>query len=171
MFCFCIFQLKLACKYKACELNLFSKVTKIRHGEGNGNALQYSCLQNPTDRGVWQSTARLFDLGSTFRSMGSKRVRHDLVTKQDKAKKKKNSVYLSSFHSLPYKLGWLDYMNAAGAAAAAKSLQSCPTLSDPMDCSLPGSSVHGVFQARVLEWGAIAFSDMNASARKLFNQN
>ena len=38
--------------------------------------------------------------------------------------------------------------------------QSCPTLSDPMDCSPPGSSVHGVFQARVLEWGAIAFSTM-----------
>ena len=36
--------------------------------------------------------------------------------------------------------------------------QSCPTLSDPMDCSLPGSSVPGIFQARVLEWGAIAFS-------------
>ena len=36
--------------------------------------------------------------------------------------------------------------------------QSCPTLSDPKDCSLPGSSVHGIFQARVLEWGAIAFS-------------
>ena len=36
--------------------------------------------------------------------------------------------------------------------------QSRPTLSDPMDCSLPGSSVHGIFQARVLEWGAIAFS-------------
>ena len=35
--------------------------------------------------------------------------------------------------------------------------QSCPTLSDPMDCSRPGSSVHGIFQARVLEWGAIAF--------------
>ena len=36
--------------------------------------------------------------------------------------------------------------------------QSCPTLSEPMDCSLPGSAVHGIFQARVLEWGAIAFS-------------
>ena len=36
--------------------------------------------------------------------------------------------------------------------------QLCLTLSDPMDCSLPGSSVHGIFQARVLEWGAIAFS-------------
>ena len=38
--------------------------------------------------------------------------------------------------------------------------QSCPTFSDPMDCSLPGSSVHGIFQARVLEWGAIAFSNI-----------
>jgi len=44
------------------------------------------------------------------------------------------------------------------AAAAAKSLQSCPTLSDPIDCSPPGSSIHGIFQAKVLEWGAIAFS-------------
>ena len=43
-------------------------------------------------------------------------------------------------------------------AAAAKSLQSCPTLCDPIDYSLPGFSIHGIFQARVLEWGAIAFS-------------
>ena len=43
-------------------------------------------------------------------------------------------------------------------AAAAKSLQSCPTLRNPMDLSPPGSSVHGILQARVLEWGAIAFS-------------
>ena len=41
--------------------------------------------------------------------------------------------------------------------------QSCPTLSDPMDCSLPGSSAHGIFQARVLEWGAIAFSQCGPS--------
>ena len=38
--------------------------------------------------------------------------------------------------------------------------QPCPTLSDSMDCSLPGSTVHGIFQAGVLEWGAIAFSDL-----------
>ena len=44
------------------------------------------------------------------------------------------------------------------AAAAAKSLQSCPTLCDSIDGSPPGSSIHGIFQARVLEWGAIAFS-------------
>ena len=40
--------------------------------------------------------------------------------------------------------------------------QSCPTLRDAMDCSLPGSSVHGIFQARVLEWGAVAFSGITA---------
>ena len=44
------------------------------------------------------------------------------------------------------------------AAAAAKSLQSCPTLCNPMDCSLPGYSFHGIFQAIVLEWVAISFS-------------
>ena len=49
-------------------------------------------------------------------------------------------------------------MSAAAAAAAAKSLQLCPALCDPMDCSPPGSSIHGIFQARVLEWGAIALS-------------
>ena len=45
--------------------------------------------------------------------------------------------------------------------------QSCPTLSDPMDCSLPGSSVHGIFQARVLEWGAIAFSEYKSKVMLL----
>ena len=40
--------------------------------------------------------------------------------------------------------------------------QSCLTLSDPMDCSLPGSSIHGIFQARVLEWGAIALEGINS---------
>ena len=43
-----------------------------------------------------------------------------------------------------------------------KVTQPCPTLLNPMDCSPPGSSVHGIFQARVLEWGAITFSDIYA---------
>ena len=50
------------------------------------------------------------------------------------------------------------YPGCAGrATAAAKSLQSCPTLCDPIDGSPPGSSIHGILQARVLEWVAIAF--------------
>ena len=49
--------------------------------------------------------------------------------------------------------------------------QSYPTLSDPMDCSPPGSSVHGIFQARVLEWGAIAFSERWLSTKELMLSN
>ena len=49
--------------------------------------------------------------------------------------------------------------DAAAAAAAAKSLQSCPTLCDPIDGSPPGSPIPGILQARTLEWGAISFSN------------
>jgi len=50
-------------------------------------------------------------------------------------------------------------LSAAAAAAAAKSLQLCPTLCDPIDSSLPGSPIPGILQARTLEWVAIAFSE------------
>ena len=52
-----------------------------------------------------------------------------------------------------------DIMKYVPAAAAAKSLQSCPTLCDPIDSSPPGSSVHGILQARTLEWVAISASN------------
>ena len=55
---------------------------------------------------------------------------------------------------------------AAAAAAAAQSLQS--TLRNPMNCSPPGSSIHGIFQARVLEWGAIGFSIPNLSPNEIY---
>ena len=77
-----------------------------------------SCLENSTDRGVWQAT----------QSMGSQRVGH------------------------------------AAAAAAAKSLQSCLTLCEPIDGSPPGSPVPGILQARTLEWVAIAFSQSDMAA-------
>ena len=60
---------------------------------------------------------------------------------------------------LPSPVTLLAIILMPAAAAAAKSLQSCLTLCDPMDCSLPGSSVDGIFQARALEWGAVAFSE------------
>ena len=50
-------------------------------------------------------------------------------------------------------------LQGLAAAAAAKSLQLCPTLCDPIDGSPPGSPVPGILQARTLEWGAIAFSN------------
>ena len=49
--------------------------------------------------------------------------------------------------------------------------QSCPTLRDPMDWSLPGSSIYGIFQARVLEWGAIAFSYKTGQSPAFINLN
>ena len=70
--------------------------------------------------------------------------------------KKKVKMEINKLVNNWYKL-W-KHSEYTAAAAAAKSLQSCPTLCDPMDCSPPGPSVHGIFQARVLEWGAIAFS-------------
>ena len=77
--------------------------------EMNGYPLQYSCLGNPMDRGVWWVTVH-----------GFARVRH---------------------------------------TATARSLQSCPTLCDPIDGSPPGSPVPGILQARTLEWVAISFSN------------
>ena len=55
---------------------------------------------------------------------------------------------------------WLCFSAAVAAAAAFKSLQSCPTLCDPIDGSLPGSAIPGVLQARTLEWAAISFSNV-----------
>ena len=56
-----------------------------------------------------------------------------------------------------------------GQVVYLKVTQSCPTPSDPMDCSLPGSSIHGIFQARVVEWGAIAFSDLFLSPTQTYS--
>ena len=65
------------------------------------------------------------------------------------------SVSLTS----PASVGGLFFTTEPHAAAAAKSLQSCPTLCDPIDGSPPGSSVPGILQARTLEWVAISFSN------------
>ena len=62
--------------------------------------------------------------------------------------------------SLPHKNPGLQIMSVA---------QSCPTLHSPMDCSLPGSSAHGIFQARVLEWGAMAFSEYSPYLLQIVN--
>ena len=61
------------------------------------------------------------------------------------------------FLDIPYKCQMFKFV-AAAATAAAKSLQSCPTLCDPIDGSPPGSPVPGILQARTLEWVAISFS-------------
>ena len=64
--------------------------------------------------------------------------------------------HLHSSYPVPTIFSCLSYC----AAAAAKSLQSCPSLCDPIDCSPPGSPVPGILQARILEWVAISFSNV-----------
>ena len=61
-------------------------------------------------------------------------------------------------HQAPPSLGCHFLLQCMKVKSESEVAQSCLTLHDPMDCSLPGSSTHGIFQARVLKWGAIAFS-------------
>ena len=72
--------------------------------------------------------------------------------------KDRNSMDLTGGENI--KKRWQEYTESESEVA-----QLCPTLCDPMDCSLPGISVHGVFQARVLEWVAIAFSRGSSQPR------
>ena len=96
-------------------------------GKGDGSPLQYAYLENSKDRGSWQTTVH-----------GVTRAGHDLVTKPRPNFEKQNK----------------NSRGVTAAAAAAESLQLHPTLRDPIDGSLPGSSVHGILQARTLEWVA-----------------
>ena len=105
-------------------------------GEGYGDSLQYFCLDNHTDSGAWW-------LWST----GMQKVGHDW-----------SDLALTHTHSLVLQMTNLEN-EVWSAAAAAKSLQSCPTLCNPIDGSPPGSPVPGILQARTLEWVAISFSN------------
>ena len=100
-------------------------------GGGHGNPLQHSCLENPMDWEAWWATVHRVPQSQTGLKWLSMHVRWRF----------------SLLHpSLP-------------SAAAAKSLQSCPTLCHPIDGSSPGSPVPGTLQARILDWVAISFSN------------
>ena len=103
--------------------------------EGNGNPLRYSYLENPMDRGAWRCTVHRVAKSWT-------RLRTHIAVEVH--------VRLTPF-AAQWKL-------TLRCAAAAKSLQSCPTLCDPIDGSPPGSPIPGILQARTLEWVAISFS-------------
>ena len=109
----------------------------ISPGEGIGYRLQYSCLGNPVDRGAWRATVH----GVTESDMAEQLMHHW-------------KVYVSERYGSD-----LFQLNSLGESKSESEVaQWCPTLCDPMDCSLPGSSLHGILQARVLEWVAISFS-------------
>ena len=119
-------------KESACNVGDLGSIPRLGRspGAGHGNPLQYPCLENPMNRGVWWVT-----------SVGSQKVGWNWVTKHTHLKNGLNS-----------------------AAAAAKSLQSCLTLRDPIDGSPPGSAVPGILQARTLEWVATAFSGLYSTS-------
>ena len=141
---------------------------KLNVGKGNGNPLQYSCWDIPMDRGAWwaivhgvaKNQTRLSDEHTHTWSLI--RFIKDL----------QRELYLQKHYQLGFKgtarTKWslwaskvVESMKQSvetAAAAAAKSLQSCPTLCDPIDISPPGSAVSGILQARTLKWVAISFS-------------
>ena len=129
-------------------------------GGGNGNPLQSSCLENPMDRGAWRavvhgvtkSWTRLCDWAQCISAV---QPRPHLVLQQH-TPQRKTRVHLRSASLPPI---YNPHTHSAAAAAAAKSLQSCPTLSDPIDGSPSGSPIPGILQARALEWVAISFSN------------
>ena len=92
-------------------------------GEGNGNPLQYSCLENPMDRRCWQV------------------IVHGITEESDVTE----ATYDAHTRGM---VVWHEYM----------CVQLCLTLCDPMDCSPPSSSFHGICQTRMLEWVATSFS-------------
>ena len=119
----------------------------------NGNLLQYSYLENPMGRGAWWATFTVCycccQVASVvFNSMRPHRRQPTRLPRPWDSPGKDTGV---GCHVL------LQYMKVKIQSEVA---QSCPTLSDPMDCRPPGFSIYGIFQARILEWGAIAFSDI-----------
>ena len=102
-------------------------------GEGNGNPLQCSCLENPRDEGGrWAAVTGVAQSWTRLKRLSSSSSSPSLITE----------IYCSQ-----------------NKVATAQSLQSCPTLCNPIDGSPPGSPILGILQARTLEWVTISFSN------------
>ena len=99
---------------------------------GHGHPLQYSWLENPMDRGAWRVTVHGIAVGHDWSDLACMHYKYNHRLKP----------VLEAFH------------HPGGGGLVTKS---CPTLCGPVDCSPPGSSVHGILQARILEWAAISF--------------
>ena len=138
-------------------------------GEGNGNPLQCSCLENPRDGGAWwaaiygvtQSRTRLKQLSSSSSkiSMYIRSVQFSRSVVSDSVRPHRwQPTRLPRPWDSPGRntgVGCHFLLQCMKVKSESEVAQSCPTLSDPMGCSLPGSSIHGIFQARVLEWVAM----------------
>ena len=78
---------------------------------------------------------------------------------------------LEKQHQMPRGVGCHFLLQCMKVKSESEVTQSCLTLSDPMDCSLPGSSILGIFQARLLEWGATAFSSLSHNYTNFSSSN
>ena len=133
-------------------------------GGGNGNPLRYPCLEIPMDGGAWWATIYGVTESNTTEA-------------NEQASTRLSIIYLSIIHLLVYRLSLSMSICVSHLSVSAiyppsaylhlhpKSLQSCLTLCDPMDCSPPGSSLHGILQARILEWVAFPFSRESSQPR------
>ena len=118
--------------------------------EGNGNPVQYSCLGSPMDRGARQDIVCCCCCKSlqSYPTVQPHRWQPTRLPRPWDSPGKNTGV------------GCYFLLQCMKVKSESEVAQSCLTLCDPMDCSPPGSSIHGIFQARVLEWGATAFSDL-----------
>ena len=149
-------------------------------GEGKGYTLQYSCLQGQRNLEAYSPKVHKESDMTELLSTSSRHVVHlfpyslccklplrgtlNILLRSVLHKIIKLLNIFSIFHastsdSLVVFSGTIVWVSSAAAAAAAKLLQSCPTLCDPIDGSPPGSAVPGILQARTLEWVAISFSN------------
>ena len=129
-------------------------------GEGDNRGWDGWMVSPTLWTSVWASSRRWWRTGKPgkLQSLGSQRVGHDWVTEVSNTQAFTSDLSRTfsmvhtqrKFTKAERKDGW--------PSVHAKSLQSCPSLCDPMDCSLPGSSVHGISQARILEWIAMPSS-------------
>ena len=165
--------------------------------ERNDNPLQYSYLGNPLDRGAWGATihgvTKESDMTERLNNNKNKHVKmnvkrehgllHIYIIYTDNyaaaAKSIQSCPTLCNPRDGPHRrqptrlphpwdspgkntgMGCHFFLQCMKVKSESEVAQLCPTLSDPTDCSSPGSSVHGIFQARVLEWSATAFSNTN----------
>ena len=165
-YCFWCSGKESTCQCRRCKRCGFGPWLGRSPAGGHGNTFQYSCLENPMERGGWQATVHgvakhwtwLSDWAHTWSLLVSAR-------------------FSFSWHISPWMIpAWALFqvgktVNFASVISGPPLLDNAavswlltvvwslsPTLCDPMDCSLPGSSVHGILQARILEWVAISFS-------------
>ena len=118
-------------------------------GGGHGNPLQCSFLENPMDRGAWWAAVHGVAKSRTRPSDG-----HCIARAPPASGDRRNSFRFLKLTPIWGDAFWL----FEATRIRVKSLQSCPTLCNPMACSPPGFSVHGILQARILEWVAMPSS-------------